>query len=220
MKLRWLLMLLICSVVTAALWLPRPALAAPPAAQRLTAAKCGSAVVVQRGDTLTKIARRCGVSVQALAAANGIRNIHRVWVGQRLIIPAAGSAPAAASPVAAARGAKWIEIDLSRQRLIAHQGNSVVLSVAVSTGLPGTPTPVGTYRIRTKVRSQTMTGPGYSLPNVQWVQYFLASYALHGTYWHHNFGHPMSHGCVNLTNRDAKFLYTWAPNGTQVVIHR
>ncbi len=220
MKLRWLLVLFVFGVVAVALWLPRPALAASPAPQLTAAAKCGSAVIVKRGDTLTKIARRCGVSVRALAAANGIQNINRVRVGQRLIIPAAGSAPAATNPAGVASGAKWIEIDLSRQRLIAHQGNSVVLSVAVSTGLPGTPTPVGAYRIRTKVRSQTMTGPGYSLPNVQWVQYFLASYALHGTYWHHNFGRPMSHGCVNLTNRDARFLYNWAPNGTQVIVHR
>ena len=65
-----------------------------------------------------------------------------------------------------------------------------------------------------------MSGPGYRLPNVQWVQYFVGANALHGTYWHHNFGHPMSHGCVNLTNKDARFLYNWAPYGTPVVVHR
>jgi len=117
-------------------------------------------------------------------------------------------------------GTRWIEIDLSSQRLIAHQGDQVVLNTAVSTGLARTPTPVGRYRVRTKVRSQTMSGPGYSLPNVQWVMYFVGSYAIHGTYWHNNFGRPMSHGCVNLRNADAKFLYNWASMGTEVVVHR
>ena len=96
----------------------------------------------------------------------------------------------------------------------------MVLSTLVSTGLARTPTPVGNLPRADQIRSQTMSGPGYRLPNVQWVMYFVGDYALHGTYWHHNFGHPMSHGCVNLTNADARFLYNWAAYGTQVVVHR
>jgi hypothetical protein len=42
------------------------------------------------------------------------------------------------------------------------------------------------------------------------VQYFYEDYGFHGTYWHNNFGHPMSHGCVNMTNADAKWLFDWA----------
>jgi lipoprotein-anchoring transpeptidase ErfK/SrfK len=53
-------------------------------------------------------------------------------------------------------------------------------------------------------------GNYYNLPNVQWVQYFYADYGFHGTYWHNNFGNPMSHGCVNMTNADAKWLFDWA----------
>jgi lipoprotein-anchoring transpeptidase ErfK/SrfK len=49
--------------------------------------------------------------------------------------------------------------------------------------------------------------------------FFYAGYALHGTYWHNNFGHPMSHGCINLTRADAAWLYSWTPMGTKVVIH-
>jgi len=64
-----------------------------------------------------------------------------------------------------------------------------------------------------------MIGPGYNLPNVPWVMYFYDGYAIHGTYWHHNFGHPMSHGCINMTIPDAHWLYNWAPKGTLVVIH-
>jgi lipoprotein-anchoring transpeptidase ErfK/SrfK len=90
----------------------------------------------------------------------------------------------------------------------------------VSTGTGNTPTPVGEYAIYSKVRSQTMSGPGYSLPNVEFVSYFYSSYAIHGTYWHNNFGQPMSHGCVNMRNTDAEWLYTWAPIGTPVSVRR
>jgi hypothetical protein len=110
---------------------------------------------------------------------------------------------------------RWIRVDLSEQWVIAYEGKQPLRGFVVSTGLPATPTVTGTFRIRMKVRSQTMSGGGvyydyYNLPNVQWVQYFYADYGFHGTYWHNNFGHPMSHGCINMTNADAKWLFDWA----------
>jgi lipoprotein-anchoring transpeptidase ErfK/SrfK len=114
---------------------------------------------------------------------------------------------------------KWIGIDLSEQRLTAYEGEDIVLSVLVSTGLQHTPTPVGEYRIYLRVRVQEMGGADYSLPNVEYVSYFFKDYALHGTYWHDNFGQPMSHGCVNMRNADAQWIYGWAPLGTLVHVH-
>jgi len=111
---------------------------------------------------------------------------------------------------------KWIRVDLSEQTLIAYEGDQPLRGFIVSTGLPGTPTVTGTFHIRMKVRSQRMEGGSpalgnyYNLPNVQWVQYFYEDYGFHGTYWHNNFGHPMSHGCINMTNADAKWLWDWA----------
>ncbi len=64
-----------------------------------------------------------------------------------------------------------------------------------------------------------MRGPGYDLPGVPYTMYFYKGYALHGTYWHNNFGHPMSHGCVNLRTSDAGWLFNWASVGTPVVTH-
>jgi lipoprotein-anchoring transpeptidase ErfK/SrfK len=115
---------------------------------------------------------------------------------------------------------KWIEIDLSQQRLYAHEGQTTVLKAVVSTGTRYHPTVVGRFRIYVKYRSTRMTGPGYDLPNVPWTMYFYGNYGIHGTYWHHNFGTPMSHGCVNMKTAEAKWLYQWAPKGTLVVIHR
>lgn len=110
---------------------------------------------------------------------------------------------------------KWIDVDLSEQRVVAYEGASPVRAFIVSTGLPATPTVQGIFRIRIKNRTQTMSGGSaqygyYYLPNVQWVQYFYEEYAFHGTYWHNNFGRPMSHGCVNMTNDDAQWLFDWA----------
>lgn len=110
---------------------------------------------------------------------------------------------------------KWIDVDLSEQRVVAYQGEQAVRAFIVSTGLPATPTVQGQFRIRMKVRAQTMSGGSaqygyYNLPNVEWVQYFYEDYAFHGTYWHNNFGQPMSHGCVNMTNDDAQWLFYWA----------
>lgn len=109
---------------------------------------------------------------------------------------------------------RWIRVDLSEQMVIVYADGRAIRGFVISSGLPRTPTVLGEYRIRTKVRAQTMTGGTgasyYSLPNVQWVQYFYADYSFHGTYWHSDFGRPKSHGCINMTNADAKWLFDWA----------
>ncbi len=125
------------------------------------------------------------------------------------------------TPVPADQSAsgKWIEVDLSEQRLYAHEGRKTVFSTLVSTGTRWYPTVTGRFKIYRKYRSTRMRGPGYDLPNVPWTMYFYRGYAIHGTYWHNNFGRPMSHGCVNMRTHEAKWLYNWAPLGTLVVIH-
>jgi lipoprotein-anchoring transpeptidase ErfK/SrfK len=103
--------------------------------------------------------------------------------------------------------------------LRAYSGNTVLRTMVVSTGIARYPTPTGRFRIYSKYPSITMSGPGYYLPGVPHSMFFYRGYAIHGTYWHNNFGTPMSHGCINLTRSDAAWLYSWAPIGTLVVIH-
>jgi lipoprotein-anchoring transpeptidase ErfK/SrfK len=121
---------------------------------------------------------------------------------------------------------KWIEINLSQQTLYAHIGNNVVFTTLVSTGTAAHPTPPGDYNVFEKLTKDDMTNGKagdddyYNLPDVPWVMYFIGGgYAIHGTYWHHNFGHVMSHGCVNAPTDAAESLYNWAPMGTRVVVH-
>ncbi len=124
------------------------------------------------------------------------------------------------APADKSESGKWIEVDLSAQRLYAHEGQKTVLTAVVSTGTRYTPTVKGRFKIYAKYRSAPMSGPGYYLPNVPYTMYFYKGYAIHGTYWHSNFGTPMSHGCVNMKTSEAKWLYNWAPKGTLVVVHQ
>jgi lipoprotein-anchoring transpeptidase ErfK/SrfK len=114
---------------------------------------------------------------------------------------------------------RWIDVNLSEQRAYAYEGDIIVNSFVVSTGLPDTPTVTGDFQIYVKVPMQDMSGPGYYLPDVPWVMFFYDEYGFHGTYWHSNFGNPMSRGCVNMTIEDARWLYDWASVGTRVSVH-
>ena len=127
-----------------------------------------------------------------------------------------------AAPVVASGGhggARWIDVNLSTQSVYAYEGDTVVNSFIVSTGTSLTPTVTGKYKIWIKFVSTDMSGPGYYLPDVPYAMYFYKGYGLHGTYWHNNFGTPMSHGCVNLRTADAEWLYYWATVGTVVNVH-
>jgi lipoprotein-anchoring transpeptidase ErfK/SrfK len=116
-------------------------------------------------------------------------------------------------------GERWIDVDLTNQRVYAYEGDVVVNSFIVSTGTWMTPTVTGKYKIYVKIRSGSMHGPGYFLPDVPYIMYFHKGYGLHGTYWHNNFGTPMSHGCVNLRTDEAGWLFGWASVGTVVNVH-
>lgn len=134
---------------------------------------------------------------------------------------------------------KKIVVDLSEQRIYAVVDRyclgedeikgiierEFVNSAIVSTGTAEHPTPVNEegdgwedFRIWIKLESTTMEGPGYHLENVPFTMYFYEGYGIHGTYWHNNFGTPMSHGCVNLPNDMAEWFFYWADVGTKVIV--
>jgi len=113
---------------------------------------------------------------------------------------------------------RWIEINLSSQRLTAWQGGKAVFSATVSTGKASTPTYPGIFAIQRKLVSDRMRGPGYDVPNVPYSMYYYGGYAIHGAYWHNRFGTPVSHGCTNMRPKDAQFVYNFASVGTPVLI--
>ncbi len=121
---------------------------------------------------------------------------------------------------------KHILIDRSTQTLYAYDGDTLFMKTLVSTGLDLTPTPRGTFTIYKKTPARYMQGPlpgisdqYYDLPGVPWDLYFTEQGgAIHGAYWHNEFGIQWSHGCVNLPLDKAHALYEWAPLGTPVVV--
>jgi lipoprotein-anchoring transpeptidase ErfK/SrfK len=113
---------------------------------------------------------------------------------------------------------RWIQIDLKKQRLIAWEGANPIYAIVISTGKDSTPTRPGTFTIQSKLATTRMSGTGYDVPNVPYVMYYQGNYAIHGAYWHHRFGTPVSHGCVNVAVNHARWLFNWASVGTPVVI--
>jgi lipoprotein-anchoring transpeptidase ErfK/SrfK len=115
---------------------------------------------------------------------------------------------------------RWIQVDISQQKLIAWEGKNPVYAMGVSTGKRKTPTRTGIFNVQTKLRRTKMQGKDYNVPNVPHVMYYSGGYGIHGAYWHNNFGNPASHGCVNLRPKQAKRLYNWASVGTPVIVQR
>ncbi len=120
------------------------------------------------------------------------------------------------------RADKRIEVDLGAQRIYAFEGDQLIYSFLISSGKWGR-TPTGTFKIWTKLRYTKMEGGSkanrtyYYLPNVPYTMFFYneeipktRGFGIHGTYWHDNFGHPMSHGCINMKTEEVALLYDWA----------
>jgi lipoprotein-anchoring transpeptidase ErfK/SrfK len=134
-------------------------------------------------------------------------------------IPASSSSSGLQLPPGVNNGERWIDIDLSDQRLYAYQGKNLVNTFVISTGTWIHPTVTGQFRIYVKYRFTDMAGPGYYLADVPYTMYFYRGYGIHGTYWHNNFGTPMSHGCVNMITSEAGWLFNWSVVGTLVNVH-
>lgn len=118
-------------------------------------------------------------------------------------------------PSGIGKNEKWIEVNLFEQALTAYEGDRMVFTTLVSSGKEDFPTVKGLFRIWTKSRNSKMsggenTGQYYYLEDVPWQMYFYQSYALHTSYWHTNFGLPSSHGCINISPKDAKWLFEWS----------
>lgn len=174
-------------------------------------------------------------------------NFYAFFEGYRINVPEVALAQDIFSVLGATHEERWVEVDLSEQKLRAWEGDTLYLETPVSTGLPWWPTPTGEFRIWIKLRATKMEGGSgkyyYYLPNVPYVMYFenentpgWRGFGLHGTYWHNDFGTPRSHGCVNLPTDVAGQLYYWVDptltegkstirasennQGTKVIIHQ
>lgn len=110
-------------------------------------------------------------------------------------------------------GEYWIDVNISKKVLILYKYDQVIMATYVSTGIKETPTLPGIFHVWYKLKQTRMVGRppialhAYDLPNVPWVMYYRGSFAVHGTYWHDNFGTQRSSGCTNITQGDAKYIF-------------
>ncbi|MGN8025199.1 L,D-transpeptidase family protein [Microbacterium sp. 22242] len=118
-----------------------------------------------------------------------------------------------------------IDVNLSTETLTVTENGNVVDSWLVSSGREGFATHTGSFTVNWKLDTQNMgntdltKAPFYYQPDVKWVMYFNGDEALHGVYWHDNWGTPMSHGCVGMPEYRAEWLFDWSPQGIEVNVH-
>lgn len=174
--------------------------------------------VVQPGQELGLIAKEYNVSMDMIVELNELANPNLIYPGQQLVIPAEGvyQPDASEAPAAPLSRGKSILVDTSTQRVYAYRDGQLVRSHLTSTGRDETPTVLGDYKIYVKFVADDMQGEDYFLPDVPYTMYFYQGYAIHGTYWHNNFGRQMSHGCVNLPVDEAEWFFNFAEVGTLV----
>lgn len=132
------------------------------------------------------------------------------WIARRDVVRPSAAAP----PSDLTASERWIDVDTRSQTLVAYVGERPVYATAVSTGRADHATPEGTFRIWVKLAEDDMDDlerddvvENYAIQAVPWVQYFEGSIALHAAFWHDSFGRARSHGCVNLSPRDARYLF-------------
>ena len=196
---------------------------APPITEMQAGRTRPAVHTVQTGELLSDIAERHGVNPAALARLNDLQNNSTLEPGRALRIPSTNALELlegmsqrldrARYPTLTER---WVEVDLNEQMAIAYEGAKPVRAFVISSGVDDTPTVAGTFRIWVKIAMQDMrggnraAGTSYHVTEVKNVLYFYEDYGFHGTYWHSNFGTPMSRGCINMTEEDAEWLFDWA----------
>lgn len=208
----------------------------------------GFGVLTRTTEKVTKVNSGSACQTGVLSGLIDLNEKTAHFDGADIDLPREALAYEKTTPVlgVASPNERWIEVDLSEQKLKAWDGGALFLETSIASGLPHTPTPTGEFRIWTKLRATKMEGGQgryyYYLPNVPYVMFFendkvpgWKGYGLHGTYWHNSFGTPRSHGCVNLPTPIAKELYYWTTPeliegknivrasdgnvGTRIVIH-
>lgn len=170
------------------------------------------------GRVIRRLGHREVVHVIEDVGRGLVRTTEGVVRARDLIRTSTDVVPSEVRQEADGSGERWIDVDLTTQTLVAYEGARPVFATLVSTGRsgPGHETPAGVHRIWVKLAEDTMDDldrtdqeSNYAIEAVPWVQYFAEGIGLHAAFWHDDFGHPRSHGCVNLSPRDARRLFAW-----------
>lgn len=193
-----------------------PSVTTPPIDRKVLMSSNGEEVVIQEGRT--------GRTLENIDAL--VDDVYNAVVNNKALQQEVSITEAPFKTVTLqGNNDNWVEVDLSKQTTTLYSGDTPLYTFSISSGTASHPTVTGEFHVWYKNASQTMTGGDrasgdfYYLPGVTWVTYFYQDYSFHTAYWHNNFGYPMSHGCINMRESDAKILYDFTPIGTRVVVH-
>lgn len=165
---------------------------------------------------LRQVEQRTPFAILETAEENGKPHAYRIGEGEWVLADQVRIAELTAPPPEVGEHERWFDIDLDNQLLVAYEGTLPVYATMVSSGKKDTPTPTGIWRMWKKAAEFDMKGLSgedpYSVATVPWTQFYDPNegVALHASYWHDRFGVPRSHGCVNLSPIDARWLYFWS----------
>jgi hypothetical protein len=169
---------------------------------------------------LRQVDQRTALPILETHEEAGVVKAYRIGDGEWLPADQVRVAEPAAAPPEVGVHERWFDVDLDDQILVAYEGAVPVYATMISSGKKDTPTPTGVWRMWKKAAEFDMKGLSgedpYSVATVPWTQFYDPNQgiALHASYWHDRFGVPRSHGCINLSPMDARWLYFWSEPDT------
>lgn len=204
--------------------------------------RADQAAIQKSVDALPALVNRAPVNATSIVDSSGsVLDDVTPGVAGRQLGDVSGAAAAFAAQLAEGKGSfalpvkdtpfasttllRKIDVNLSTETLTVTENGNVVDSWLISSGRGDFATHTGSFTVNWKLDSQNMgntdltKAPFYYQPDVKWVMYFNGDEALHGVYWHDNWGTPMSHGCVGMPEWRAEWLFDWSPQGTEVNVH-
>jgi lipoprotein-anchoring transpeptidase ErfK/SrfK len=121
---------------------------------------------------------------------------------------------------------RWVDVNLTEQNLVVYENCREIFATLISSAKSPAITPEGTFTIFYRevllplFSNDNVVAEPFYLQDVPWLLFFHENWAIHGTYWHDHFGETWSHGCINVSPYDARWLYQWAKDGDMILVHR
>ncbi len=182
----------------------------------------GYAVLDQTGRWLNRLEVHQVYDIEMVDGVEWLMVQPGEWIEKRFI----GLVRPMDGPPPGVDGDRWVDVNLYEQTVSVYQGNRLAFATIISSGIDPFWTRPGLFQIREKLETTPMRGSFeidrsdyYYLEDVPWAMYFDEARAFHGAYWHTGYGYPRSHGCVNMSPGDARWLFDWAEVGDWVFVH-
>ena len=200
------------------------AVGVPPIPQKLVTDDQGNAInVVQPGATGRALGDVDALSDQIIACLNSAASSQIEITFTDVPYTTEASKPSPAAPPPGSEAKHWADVNLTTQTVTLMNGATPGSTFILSSGAPSHPTPTGIFNVYAKVKSQSLSGCAdgdcYYYPDVHWATWFYQDFGFHTAYWHNDFGTPVSHGCLNLHEEDAKAVFDWLSIGDAVDVH-